>query len=134
MPSMVPVPHMLERIVFVVHGVVTIAAALLLAIAPGVIPATVGIPIDPQVFILAYFLAAAELCIGLVSFVAARIDDVVAVRLIAMSFAAFHGATALLEVVYLITQGMSVVLVINLVVRLIVCALFLWIGMARRRR
>lgn len=132
--GMPPLPHLAERIVFVVHGVVTIAAAVLLAVAPGLIPATVGIAADSVNDVLSYFLAAAELCIGLLSLVAARLDDRVSVRLIALSFAAFHGATVVLEIVYLTLQGPNGVLLVNLAVRVIVCALFVWIGMARPRR
>ena len=127
-----PLPRLAERIVFIVHGVVTIAAAILLAVLPGVIPATVGIAMDRVDDLMAYLLAAAELCIGLLSIGAARLDDVYSVRLIAMSFAAFHGATAALEVVYIAMQGPTTVLLVNLVVRIAVCALFLWIGLAKR--
>lgn len=125
-------PRLAERIVFIVHGVVTIAAAVLLAVLPGVIPATVGIAMDPVDNLMSYFLAAAELSIGLLSIGAARLDDVYSVRLIALSFAAFHGATAALEIVYIAMQAATPVLVINLVVRIVVCALFLWIGLAKR--
>ena len=126
-------PRLAERIVFIVHGVVTIAAAILLAVFPGMIPATVGIAMDQVDDLLAYLLAAAELCIGLLSLGAARMEDVYSVRLVALSFAAFHGATAALEVVYIALQGPTGVLLANLVVRLIACALFLWIGLAKRR-
>ncbi len=127
-----PLPRLAERIIFIVHGVVTIAAAILLAVLPGVIPATVGILMEPVDDLLSYFLAAAELCIGLLSIGAARFDDVYSVRLIALSFAAFHGATAVLEVVYIAMQEPTTVLLVNLVVRIVVCALFLWIGLAKR--
>ena len=53
-----PLPRLAERIVFIVHGVVTIAAAILLAVLPGVIPATVGIAMDRVDDLMAYLLAA----------------------------------------------------------------------------
>lgn len=126
-------PRLAERIVFIVHGVATIAAAILLAVFPGMIPATVGIAMDRVDDLLAYLLAAAELCIGLLSLGAARMEDVYSIRLIALSFAAFHGATAVLEIVYLAIQGPTDVLAVNLVVRIAACLVFLWIGLAPRR-
>jgi hypothetical protein len=60
-------PAGLLRLLFIVHGVVTLAAAMVLAALPAVIPATVDIPISPQGFLLSYFLAAAELAIAVLS-------------------------------------------------------------------
>src|SRR4051812_34349105 len=96
-----------ERIVFVAHGVVTLAAAVVLAVSPAAIPAAVGIVVGPDEFLLSYFVAAAELAIALTSIGAARLTDPAAIRLIAAGFALFHLATAALEVVHLARIGLD---------------------------
>ena len=121
-----------ERVIFVVHGVITLAAAIVLAVLPAAIPRTVGITLARDEYLLPYFLAAAELGIGLLSLGAARLRDPDAIRLIALSFAAFHGATALLEIVHLSLAGMSTVLIANIVVRVIAAGVFAWIARGRR--
>ncbi len=123
----------LVRAVFVIHGVVTIAAAIVLAVFPAAIPSTVGIAMEPDAYLLSYFLAAAELGVGVLSIGTARVKDAAAIRLIAASFAVFHGATAILEAVHLMTNGANGILVANLVLRVIACAAFLLIALRRRR-
>jgi hypothetical protein len=121
----------LQRGLFITHGVVTLAAAVVLVVVPAVIPSTVGISMDADGYLLSYLLAAAELFIAVLSLAAARLRDATAVRLIALSFATFHGATATLEVVYTLAEGGSVVLLANIVVRVIAAGAFLLV--ARRR-
>ncbi|NQX34074.1 hypothetical protein [Herbiconiux sp. VKM Ac-2851] len=121
----------LTRGIFVGHGVVTLAAAVVLMGFPAAIPATVGVSVEPEEYLLSYFLGAAELGVGLLSLAAIRLHDAAAVRLIALCFAAFHGATAILEVVYVGTQGPSAVLVANIGLRVVVTIVFVVI--ARRR-
>lgn len=123
---------MLTRAVFLVHGVLTLAAAVVLVVRPAAIPATVGITIGPTEYLLSYFLAAAELGIGLLSIGAARLRDADAIRLIAGCFAVFHGATAILEVVYLLREGTSAVLIANVVVRVIATVVFVFLAWRRR--
>jgi hypothetical protein len=121
----------LERGIFIVHGVVTLAAAAVLVVVPAAIPATVGISMGTDEYLLSYFLAAAELCIGVLSLAAVRLRDAVAVRMIALSFATFHGATAILEVVYTLAEGGSAVLLANIVVRVIAAGAFLLVAQRR---
>lgn len=116
----------LLRVLFIVHGLVTLAAALVLAAAPAAIPATVGISLKEQSFLLAYFLAAAELAIALLSLGAARLTDTAALRLIVATLVVFHLATGLLEIVYLSNSGVSSVLVVNIAVRFVAVALLLF--------
>jgi hypothetical protein len=121
----------IERGVFVVHGMVTLAAAVVLAVFPAAIPRTAGISISPDEYLLSYFLAAAELAIGLLSLAAVRLRDAGAVRMIALCFVALHGATAVLEVVYSVNEGASAVLTANIILRVIVMVAFLLV--VRRR-
>lgn len=121
-----------ERAIFVVHGVVTLAAAVVLAVLPAAIPATVGITIGSGEYLLSYFLAAAEFGIGVLSLGAARLSDATAIRLIAVCFAAFHSATAALEVVYTVMEGVSAVLIANIAIRVIATVAFLLVARGRR--
>lgn len=121
-----------ERAIFVAHGVVTLAAAVVLAVFPAAIPATVGISMGPDDVVMSYFLSAAEFGIAVISIGAARLDDAAAIRLIAFGFAVFHLSTAALELVYLAAVGVDVVLVANIVVRIVAGIVFLLIWRARR--
>lgn len=118
-------PSRLLRGLLVVHGVITLAAAVVLNVFPAAIPGTVGIPLPETQYLLSYFLAAAELAIGLLSLGAARLRDRAALALVFTVFIVFHLATAVLEVVHLARAGTSPVLVANIVVRIVAAALFL---------
>jgi hypothetical protein len=122
----------LEKALFLIHGLVTLAASVVLAVFPGAIPATVGIVMEPGDFLLSYLLAAAELGIAIISIGAARLNDAAAIRLIAAAFAVLHGTTAVLELVYLATPGFSPVLAANILVRLAAGAIFTVIWWRRR--
>jgi hypothetical protein len=119
------------RIILIVHGVVTLAAAVVLVAFPAAIPATVGIDIGVEVFLLSYFLAAAELAVGILSIGAVRLTDTAAIRLIALVFVVFHLTTAALEITYLVLTGPQPVLAGNVVVRLLAGALFWFLARAR---
>lgn len=113
------------------HGAVTLAAAIVLAAFPTAIPATVGIVIDQEDFLLSYFLAAAELGIAVISIGASRLADATAIRLIAAGFAAFHLSTAVLELIYLVLNGLDAVLILNILVRIVAGTVFLLVWRAR---
>jgi hypothetical protein len=121
-----------ERLVFLVHGIVTLAAAVVLAAFPAAIPATVGIVMEPSDFLLSYFLAAAELGIAVLSIGAARLSDSAAIRLIAAGFAIFHLATAALESIYLLVEGVDAVLIVNIAVRFVAGVAFVLVWRYRR--
>jgi hypothetical protein len=104
-----------------------------LAAAPAAIPATVGIEMAPKDVLLPYFLSAAELAIAILSLGAIRLQDAAAIRLIALTFVLFHGATAVLELVYVAVAGFSPVLAANIAVRVAVAAVFAVIWWKRRR-
>ena len=120
------------RALLLAHGIVTIAAAVVLAVVPAAIPATVGIALQPDAFLLAYLLAAAELAIGILSVGATRLTDSAALTLIIAVFVVFHLATAALEALNLALTGVDAAIVINIAVRLAVSAAFLVLGRTRR--
>jgi len=115
----------MTRILLIVHGIITMAAAVVLAVLPAAIPATVGISIDVEGWLLSYFLAAAELAIALLSLGAVRLGNAAALRLIFDVFIVFHLSTAALEVLYLALTEVTPVLVANVAIRMVASALFL---------
>ena len=112
-----------RRILFVAHGVITLAAAIVLAVAPGLIPATVGIELPTHAELLAYLLAGCELGVAVVSLGAATLTDARAIRIIAAGFAALHLFTGVLEVVAL-AHGADPFLWGNVVVRVVATVVF----------
>jgi len=109
------------RILFLAHGVVTLAAAVVLVVAPNLIPSTVGLALTPGQFLLPFLLAGAELAIAFLSFAATRLTDARAVSVIALGFAVMHLATAVLE---LFAPLNSPVLYANVALRVVVAVLF----------
>jgi hypothetical protein len=63
------------RILLVIHGFITLAASIVLVVAPGLIPSVVGIHLDPSADVLAYLLAGAEFGLAVLSFGASRVAD-----------------------------------------------------------
>ena len=114
---------MLRRILFVAHGIITLAAAVVLAVAPGLIPATVGIELPAGGELLAYLLAGCELGVAVISLGAATLADARAIRVIAVGFAALHAFTGILEVVAL-ANGADAFLWGNVGVRVVATAVF----------
>jgi hypothetical protein len=81
--------HQGLRALLVVHGCITLAAAIALTAAPGLIPGVVGIVLEPSAYVLVYLLAGAEFGFAVLSFGGSRLTDARALRLIASSCIAF---------------------------------------------
>lgn len=118
------------RILFIAHGVVTAAAGIVLAVAPGLIPSTVGITLSPEQYLLPYLLAGAEIALAFLSFAAVRLRDPAAITVIAVTFAVLHLATAALE---LLAPLSSPVLWANVAFRVVVAALFVVVAIRTHR-
>jgi hypothetical protein len=58
--NMPPSKHQGLRRLLIFHGFITLAAAIVLTVAPGVIPGVVGIHLGPNAYMVAYLLAGAE--------------------------------------------------------------------------
>jgi hypothetical protein len=122
--------HQGLRALLVVHGCITLAAAIVLAVAPGLIPGLVGIQLEPSAYVLAYLLAGAEFGLAVLSFGGSRLSDVRALRLIAWSCIAFHGSSGVLEAVAY-AQGASAAILANVVARAVIVGLFAWLSRDR---
>ena len=118
------------RTLLTVHGLITLAAGIVLAVAPGLIPSTVGIHLEPSAYLVAYLLAGAEFGLATLSFGGSRLNDPQALRLIAWSCIAFHGSSGILEV-YAYTEGMSVAILGNVAARVVLITLFAYLSRDR---
>lgn len=118
------------KILFRVHALITLLAAIVLVVKPAAIPATVNASITERGYLLCYLLAAAELAIAFLSYFAAGLWDREAVRLITKTLILFHLVTAVLEL-YALKQGVSAGVLLNVVVRVVISGLFYWFGLRR---
>jgi len=119
------------RLLFLAHGLITLAAAIVLVVAPGLIPSVVGISLERNADLVAFLLAGAEFGFAVLSFGASRLADARALRLIALSCIAFHGSSGILEI-YAYFQGVGPAILANVAARLIIVGLFLALSRTRR--
>ena len=118
------------RALLVVHGVITMAAGIVLTVAPGLIPGIVGIHLEPNANVLAYLLAGAEFGLAVLSFGGSRLTDARGLRLIAWSCIVFHGSSGILEL-YAYTQGAALAILGNVVARAVIVGLFAYLSRDR---
>jgi hypothetical protein len=107
------------------HALITGAAALVLIARPAAIPATVGIELAPDAYLMSYLLAAAELGFAALSWMAAKSTDAFAVRSAMVACVVLHGASAVLEAIVWRSRGAPVLLA-NIAARLLIVGVFLW--------
>ncbi len=120
------------RVVFVVHGLITLAGAVVLTVFPTAIPSAVGITLEEADYLLVYLVAAAELAAAVLSFGAARLNDPAALRLIVMTFVVLHGASGVLDLVYMAVTDVNGTMIANTVARFTVVVVFLAVGRTAR--
>ena len=124
-------PNLL-RAVFVVHGFITLAGAVVLTVFPTAIPSAVGITVERPQYLLVYLVGAAELAVAVLSFGATRLTDRAALRLVVTTFVVLHGASGVLDLVYLAVIGPNATIIANTVLRFTVVAVFLLVWRAAR--
>jgi hypothetical protein len=120
------------RAVFVVHGLITLAGAVVLAVLPTAIPSAVGITVERPQYLLVYLVGAAELAVAVLSFGATRLTDEAALRLVVTTFVVLHGASGVLDLVYMGVIGPNTTIIANTVLRFAVVAVFLFVWRATR--
>jgi len=69
-----------------IHAIITLAAGIVLVIAPSLIPKTVNIEPLPNQYLLCYFLRASEIGIAYLSFFSRFIKDKYALRIVSEIF------------------------------------------------
>src|ERR1700754_2217456 len=115
----------LLRAVFVVHGLITLAGAVVLMVFPTAIPSVVGIDVQRPEYLLVYLVGAAEFAVAVLSFGAARLTDPAALGLVVTTFVALHGVSGILDVVYMGMTEVNGTIIANTVARFVVVAVFL---------
>lgn len=114
----------LLRGVFVVHGLITLAGAIVLAVFPTAIPSAVGITVERPEYLLVYLVGAAELAVAVLSFGAARLRDPAALGLVVTTLVVLHGASGILDLVYMGVTQPNATIITNTVLRFTVVAAF----------
>jgi hypothetical protein len=115
----------LLRVVFVVHGLITLAGAVVLTAWPTAIPSAVGITVERKEYLLVYLVGAAELAVAVLSFGATRLTDVAALRLVVTTFVVLHGFSGILDLVYMAVTEANATIIVNTLLRFAVVAVFL---------
>jgi hypothetical protein len=115
------------RALLVIHGFITLAAAIVLVFAPGLIPGMVGVHLEPGANIVAYLLAGAEFGMAVLSFGGSRLTDPPALRLVVWTLITFHGSSGVLEL-YAYSQGVSVAILGNAAARALIVALLVFLS------
>jgi hypothetical protein len=121
------------RAVFFVHGLITLAGAVVLTAFPTAIPSAVGITITRPDYLLVYLVAAAELAVAVLSFGAMGITDWAALRLIVTTLVVLHFTSGVLDIVYMALTEPNVTMISNTVLRFAVVAVLLVVWWAARR-
>ncbi len=111
----------------IIHGIITLAAGVVLSFAPGFIPGAVGIHMDPGAYLICYLLAASEFSLAVLSFCGSALTDVKALHAIVISCLVLHLSSAALEIVAY-KQGLSAGIWWNVLLRIVVSILFWYFG------
>ena len=119
--------HKRLRALLVVHGFITATAAIVLTVAPSLIPGLVGIYLEPSAYVLAYLLAVAEVGFSVLSFGGSGLTDARALRLVVWTCVVFHASSGVLEV-YAYAQGASITIVGNVVARAVIVGIFVYLS------
>ncbi|AGB25086.1 hypothetical protein Mycsm_04867 [Mycobacterium sp. JS623] len=121
------------RVVFALHGLITLAGAVVLMAFPRAIPSMVGITITRPDYLLVYLVGAAELAVAVLSFGAIRITDWAALRLIVTTLAVLHATSGGLDVVYMALTQPNATMISNTVLRFAVVTVLLVVWQVARR-
>jgi hypothetical protein len=121
------------RVVFALHGLITLAGAVVLMAFPRAIPSMVGITITRPDYLLVYLVAAAELAVAVLSFGAIRITDWAALGLIVTTLVVLHATSGVLDVVYMALTQPNATMISNTVLRFAVVAVLLVVWQVARR-
>lgn len=121
------------RAVFALHGLITLAGAIVLMAFPRAIPSMVGITLSRPDYLLVYLVAAAELAVAVLSFGAIRITDRAALGLIVTTLVTLHAASGVLNIVYMALTQQDATLTANTVLRFAVVTVLLVVWWPARR-
>lgn len=120
------------KLLFVIHGFITMSAGLVLFLSPASIPAAAGITITKDQFLICYLLSAIELGIAALSFGAVYIKDNTAIRVICLGMIVMHICSAIFELVAW-HEGANSSIGWNVLLRIIVAVLFYFLGIRKQK-
>jgi hypothetical protein len=117
-----------------INAMASLAAAVVLLIAPATIPGIVGIPLDRSQFFIAYLLSACELALSVMAALALKAPRD-AVGLAVLSLSVMHLASGAGGVIA-VEQGASLLILWNVLARVAIVALLLsgWFAAGKRVR
>ncbi|HTK25899.1 MAG TPA: hypothetical protein VL327_05030 [Pyrinomonadaceae bacterium] len=110
-----------------IHAIIVFAAGFALIVAPGMIPAVVGVRIDPGAYLICYLLGAAELSIGVLSLYGSSPRKTDSLSVIVLTIIVFHVSSAIVEILAF-AHGISEMIWINVAVRVLAVVLFVYYG------
>ena len=114
----------------IINAIATLAAGVVLFVAPNLIPSAVGIHIDRSAYLISYLLGSSELAFAALCYYARTLNDSQALRVIALTCIIFHAASGVAEV-YAFVQGVSAAVWWNVALRVVMVVLFLYYGLYR---
>ena len=121
------------RVVFALHGLITLAGAVVLMVFPKAIPSMVGVTITRPDYLLVYLVAAAELAFAVLSFGAIRLTDWSALSLIVATLVVLHATSGVLDIVYMTLTQANATMISNTVLRFAVVTVLLVVWQTARR-
>jgi len=121
------------RAVFALHGLITLAGAVVLTAFPQAIPSMVGITLTRPDYLLVYLVAAAELAVAVLSFGAIRVTDWAALGLIVTTLVVLHATSGVLNILYMALTQPNATMISNTVLRFAVVVVLLVVWRAARR-
>lgn len=119
------------RILLIINAVATLAAAVALALAPNLIPGTVGISLPENSRFVTDLLSAAELALAVLAILALRARSDETIRLAVWTLITLHAASGLFGLLAL-SQGLGGAVGPNVLTRVVMVALLAWFGLRRR--
>lgn len=110
-----------------IHAIIVFAAGFALIVAPGMIPAAVGVLVDPSAYLICYLLGASQLSIGVLSLYGSSPRQSESTRVIVLTIIVFHISSVIVEILAF-AHGVSSVIWINIAARAIAIGLFVYYG------
>jgi hypothetical protein len=114
----------------IINAIATLAAGVVLFVAPNLIPSAVGIHIDRSAYLITYLLGSSEIAFAALCYYGRGLKDSQALRVIVLTCIVFHAISGVAEV-YAFVQGVSAAVWWNVALRVVMVVLFLYYGLYR---
>ncbi len=118
---------MIITALLVINAIATVAAGVVLFVAPDLIAGTVGIHIRQEAYFLYYLLGASELGLSALCFLGIYLQDRSTLITISVALLVFHAASGVAGI-YALARGVDVAVLWNVMARVLMVALFGYYG------